>query len=81
VEFRICSSEKLEDKLYSQESTNFVHLANTKHDIGDEKQDCHLTILHPCSEVAANGLESSDNGLNVSMPSFYLFRTNMRTHG
>lgn len=63
-EFRICSSENPEDKLYSQESTDFAHLVNTKRDIDDEKEDCHLTILHPRSEVAANGFESSDKALN-----------------
>lgn len=63
-EFRIRSSENPEDKLYSQESTNSVHLVNTKRDSDDEKEDCHLTILHPCSEVAANGFESLDKDLN-----------------
>lgn len=74
AEFRIRSSENLEDKLYSQESTNSVHLVNTKRDSDDEKEDCHLTILHPCSEVAANGFESLDKDLNVSTHSSYLFK-------
>lgn len=64
AEYRICSSQNPEDKLYSQESSNFVHLVNTERDIDDEKQDRHLTTLHPCSEVAANGHGSSDKTLN-----------------